>query len=131
MEMEFEKKMIGAGEVRVGSFVVIDGAPCKVVDIKTSSTGKHGHTKVRIEAIGLIDEKKRVVILPSHEKVEVPIVSKREAQVIGIRENVATLMDMETYETFELEIPPELSGKLFEGETVTYWEVMGKKLLKG
>ena len=55
-------KIINATEVRVGTAIIIDGAPCIVKSIDISKTGKHGHSKARIEAVGIIDNKKRVAL---------------------------------------------------------------------
>ena len=46
------------GSLQKGSYIVLDNAACKVVDLQVSRPGKHGHAKVRLEAVGLIDEKK-------------------------------------------------------------------------
>eukprot|EP00249_Psilotum_nudum_P001352 c13799_g1_i1 orf=1-378(-) len=34
-----------AGAIRKNSYIVIKSRPCKVVDVSTSKTGKHGHAK--------------------------------------------------------------------------------------
>ena len=60
-------------------------------------------------------------------KVQIPIINKRTAQVISISGDTAQLMDMETYETFEMEIPDEFKGKLKVGEEVQYIEALGKR----
>ena len=52
---EFESAESGASKtfpkqcsaLRKGEHVVIKGRPCKVVEMSTSKTGKHGHAKVR------------------------------------------------------------------------------------
>lgn len=62
--------MINVTEVKVGSYVMIDGAPSIVKKIDISKTGKHGASKARIEAVGIIDEKK-IVVMPGHERLEV------------------------------------------------------------
>lgn len=128
--MEYERKTVDVGSLKVGSFVIIDDAPCRVTDIKTSSTGKHGHAKARVEAVGIIDGKKRVIVAPTHEKISVPIINKRDGQVIHLRGEYVDVMDLESFETFELKVPEELKDKLYEGAQVIYWEVMGYKLLK-
>ena len=62
------------GEMKKGSSIVIDGAACRVTDMSTSRPGKHGHAKVRLQAVGIIDEKKREIVMPGHDNVEVPII---------------------------------------------------------
>ena len=48
-------KTISANNVQKGTSIIIEGVPCKVVDVEISKPGKHGHSKVRISAVGLID----------------------------------------------------------------------------
>jgi translation initiation factor 5A len=112
-----------------GKFCVIDGEPCKVLRVTTSVPGKHGGAKARLEAIGIFDNKRRSIVKPASAEIEIPIVEKRVGQVIVITGNIAQIMDMETYETFESPIPEELKGKLKQGGEVLYWVLMGKKML--
>lgn len=119
-----------AGSLQKGSYIVIDGAACKVVDIQTSKPGKHGHSKIRISAMGMIDEKKRIVVMPGHDNVEVPIIEKKTAQVLSIQKDIANVMDSETYETFDLKIPEELKGQVVEGCSVLYWQILDDKVMK-
>ncbi len=123
-------KIVGAGTVKEGSYILIDGAPCKVMSAETSKSGKHGHAKVRIVAIGLLDERKREVVMPGHDNVEVPIVEKKTAQVLSVAGDKANVMDAETYETFDLDIPADLKEKVAEGCQVLYWIIMGQKVMK-
>ena len=123
-------KVVGAGSIKEGSFIVVDGAACKVNEIQTSKSGKHGHAKVRIVAIGLIDNKKRDIVMPAHDNVEVPIIGKPAAQVLSISGSTANIMDSETYETFDLEIPEELKTTVTEGCQILYWEILGQKVMK-
>lgn len=122
--------MSSVGSLQKGSYVVIDGAACKVVDTQTSRPGKHGHAKVRMTAVGLVDGKKRVTVMPGHDNIEVPIVEKKTAQVLSIQGNTANVMDAETYETFDLEIPEELKGQVTEGCNVLYWIILKDKIMK-
>ena len=130
MDESYEKKIINAGSVKKGDTIIIDGAPCKVVDSATSKTGKHGHAKVNITAVGLLDDKKRNFVVPAHDRLEAPIIEKRSAQVLSVAGNKANVMDTETYETLELEIPEELQGKVKEGGEILYWSLMGAKVMK-
>ncbi|MBW2984142.1 translation initiation factor IF-5A [Candidatus Woesearchaeota archaeon] len=123
-------KMASVGGLQKGNYVVIDGAACRVVDTQTSRPGKHGHAKVRLSAVGLIDEKKRVVVMPGHDNIEVPIVEKKSAQVLSISGDTANVMDSETYETFDLKIPEELKGQVVEGCNVLYWVILNDKVMK-
>ncbi len=128
--MDYEVKQIGAGEARKGDTILVDGAPCKIMNIDISKTGKHGHAKARIEAVGILDDKKRIFIASSHDKLEVPLVEKKNAQVLAVTGSHANVMDAETYENFDLEIPEELQGQVVEGIQVLYWELLGKKIMK-
>ena len=116
--------------LKEGDLVIIDNAPCKVESVSTTVSGKHGAAKTRVEAIGILDGKRRSIVMPADEEIEVPIILRKKAQVLAIVENKAQLMDLETYETLELEIPEEKIWKLKEGEETYYYEIMGVKTLK-
>ena len=123
-------KQASVGSLKKGSYVMIEGAACVVMDTQTSRPGKHGHAKVRISAIGLIDDKKRVVVMPGHDNVEVPIIEKKTAQILSIQGSMANVMDAETYETFDMAIPEELKNDVKEGTNVLYWQVLNDKVMK-
>jgi len=125
-----EKKIVSIGSLKKGNYIIIDGVACRVVDTQTSRPGKHGHAKVRMQAVGLIDNKKREIVKPGHENVEVPVVDKRTAQVLSIQGDIANVMDAETYETFDLKIPDELKGEVAEGCNVLYWVILSQKVMK-
>ncbi len=126
----YDKKLVDAGSLKRGDTIILDGAPCKITDLATSRPGKHGHAKVNITAVGLLDEKKRNTVMPGHDRVEVPILEKKSAQVLSISGNKANVMDSESFETFELEIPEELQSQVKEGLEVMYWLLMGIKVMK-
>lgn len=116
--------------LKPNGFIVIDGAPCRVEKVQVSTSGKHGASKVRVEAIGLLDDKRRSIVAPSDEEVEVPIILKKNAQVIAFIGEKVQLMDLNDFSTFELEIPEELKGKIEIGKEIQYFEVLGIKTLK-
>lgn len=130
MAEEYEKKQVVLGSVKKGDTIIIESSPCRVTNIQVSKTGKHGHAKARVEGVGVFDDKKRVIISPTHDKAEVPIVEKRGAQVLAISGNTATVMDTESYETFELPIPEELKDDVKENVQVLYWKIMGQMMIK-
>ena len=123
-------KIQSVGSLQKGSYVILDGAACKVADMQVSRPGKHGHAKVRLTAVGLVDEKKRVTVMPGHDNVEVPIVEKKSAQVLSIQGDAANVMDSESYETFDLAIPEELKGEVVEGVNIMYWVILNDKVMK-
>lgn len=125
-----ETKFTSVGSLKKGNYVVVDGAACKVIDTQVSRPGKHGHAKVRLSAVGLIDGKKRIIVMPGHDNIEVPIVDKRNAQVLSVSGNKANVMDSETYETFDMDIPEELKGDVVEGCNVLYWIILNQKVMK-
>lgn len=116
--------------LKQGNYIVIEGVACRVNKIEISKPGKHGHAKCRIDASSLIDDAKKVIVLPGHEKIDVPIIGKKNAQVLSIKNDVANVMDEDTYETFDLKIPNELKGKIIEGSIVVYWEILNDKVMK-
>ncbi|MCH8329470.1 MAG: translation initiation factor IF-5A, partial [Nanoarchaeota archaeon] len=81
-------------------------------------------------AVGIVDEKKRIVVMPGHDNVEVPIIEKKSAQVLSIQGDTANVMDSETYETFDLKIPEELKDEVVEGVNVMYWVILDDKVMK-
>jgi translation initiation factor 5A len=123
-------KVVGAGTLKEGSYILIDGAACRVSSSETSKSGKHGHAKVRIVAIGLIDEKKREIVTPAHDNVEVPIVEKKSAQVLSVSGNMANVMDEESFETFDIKVPEELKATVVPNCKVLYWIILGEKIMK-
>lgn len=125
-----ETRQTDASSLKDGSYVILDDVPCVVKSIQTSKTGKHGHAKCRIEAIGMVDQRKIIKVMPGHEKVDVPIIEKRSAQVLSVNGDKANVMDSESYETFEIDIPEDLKGQVTEGSNVMYWIVLDKKVIK-
>ena len=130
MSTDYEKKLVSVGTLKKGDTIIIDGAPCKITDTATSRPGKHGHAKVNLMATGLLDGKKRNVVMPGHDRVEVPIIEKKSAQILSVACTIANVMDTETFETFEMEIPEEMQADVREGVEVLYWTMMGAKVMK-
>jgi len=126
----YEKKLVSVGSLKKGDTLIIDGAPCKITDTATSRPGKHGHAKVNLMAVGILDDKKRNLVMPGHDKVEAPIIEKKSAQVLSVSDKKASVMDKDTFETFEMEIPEELKAEVKEGVEVLYWVIMGIKVIK-
>ena len=123
-------KVIDATEMRIGSYILIDSVAHQVKKMDVSKTGKHGRAKVRFEAVSAFTGKKKVMVIPGHDKFEVPMIDKRPAQVLSVSGNTASLMDNENFENFDLDIPEELQGSVVDGCEVEYWLIEDDKLLK-
>jgi translation initiation factor 5A len=123
-------KLINASEAKPGVAVLVDGVPCIVKSNDMSKTGKHGHTKCRIEAISAIDGKKKVFVASGHERLECPLIAKKRAQILSIPGDKASVMDLESFETLEMILPEDLKSEVKDGDQIEYWEVEGIKVIK-
>ena len=121
-------KPVELGAIKVGSYVMVDNEPCRIVDYTKSKPGKHGSAKARVVAIGVFDGVKRSFVKPTGAQVEVPLIEKRSGQVLALLPNAVQLMDLETYEVFESPLPEEedLKGRLANGMEVEYWRILGR-----
>jgi translation initiation factor 5A len=122
-------KVINATEMRVGTFLLLDGTAHQLKKMDISKTGKHGHAKVRYEASNIFTGKKKVGVIPGHDKIEVPHIDKRNGQVLSVHGNIASIMDSENFENMDMEVMEGVVG-INEGTEVEYWDVEGDKLLK-
>jgi len=119
------------GDLRVGSYLIIDGEPCRVVEISKAKTGKHGSAKAHVVAISIISGVKKTLVAPVDTRVEVPIIDKRVGQVLAVSEKNIQIMDMESFETFEAEPPKneDLIKRIAPGKEVEYWVIMGRRIV--
>jgi len=121
-------KPVELGSIKVGSYVMVEGEPCRIVDYAKSKPGKHGSAKARVVAIGVFDGVKRTFVKPVDSQVEVPIIEKRSGQVLALLPSTVQLMDLETYEVLESPHPEdeELKSRLTSGVEVEYWRILSR-----
>ncbi len=119
------------GDLRVGSYLIIDGEPCRVVEISKAKTGKHGSAKAHVVAISIVSGVKKTLVAPVDTRVEVPIIDKRIGQVLAVSDRSIQVMDMESFETFEAEPPKDkdLLKRIAPGKEVEYWVIMGRRIV--
>ncbi|MDV3278229.1 MAG: translation initiation factor IF-5A [Nitrososphaerales archaeon] len=122
---------VDLGSVKEGSYIIIDGEPCRVVSREHFKPGKHGSAKVRLVAIAIFTGSKKNYISPAESRVDIPMIDKRSGQVTSVMDNSVQVMDLQTFEVFEMPKPTpeemaELSGTLGPGAEVEYWSVMGR-----
>ncbi|MFC6973989.1 translation initiation factor IF-5A [Halomicroarcula sp. GCM10025709] len=96
-------------ELDEGSYVMIEDTPCKIDSYSTAKPGKHGSAKARIDARGVFDGKKRSLSQPVDAKVWVPIIDRKQGQVVSVDGDDAQVMDLETYETFTMLMPDDVA----------------------
>ncbi|HLD41510.1 MAG TPA: translation initiation factor IF-5A [archaeon] len=125
-----EEKIGSLKELKEGSYVTIDGEPCRVTKIELSKPGKHGSSKARVEAMGIFDDKKRSIMKPADSDVGMPIIEKRGGQVISVSGNIAQIMDLTDYSAFETTVPDDLREKVQAGAEITFWRFGQRVLLK-
>jgi len=123
------KQQTEIGKLKEGRYVVVDDEPCKILSISTSKPGKHGAAKSRIDVVGIFDGMKRSIVQPVSAKTYVPIVERRNAQVISIAGNTVQFMDIKDYEMFDLDVTDEQLGSIEAGAEVSYIASLGKRKL--
>jgi translation initiation factor 5A len=115
------------GSLKVGSYIMIDGEPCRIVSYDHSKPGKHGSAKARVAAIGVFDGSRHSLVSPVSANIEVPLIDKRNGQVISVSDQLLQIMDLETFEVFETSsVEDEIRDKIRQGGEVEYWKVMDR-----
>jgi translation initiation factor 5A len=92
-------------DLQEGNYVMINDVPCVINAYSTSKPGKHGSAKARVEGQGVFDGQKRNFTNPVDAKVWVPIIERKQGQVVSVTGDEMQVMDLETYETFTMRIP--------------------------
>lgn len=124
-------KIFGSmGDIKEGKYVMIDDHPCRVMNLSKSKPGKHGAAKMSAIGISVFDGSKHSLMKPSDADVEIPIVERKRAQIVSVSGESAQLMDLASFETFEVTIPEDLKGQMEAGKEIQYMEVMGRRILE-
>ena len=126
-------KPIELGSLKIGSYILLPvsdqptGEPCRITEYDTSKPGKHGAAKARIVGMGVFDDQKRPHVGPVSMQVHVPLIDKRPGQIISMTDSNTQVMDMETFETVDVDlVEEEIKGKLEQGQEIEYWKVMDR-----
>ena len=126
-------KPIELGSLKIGSYILLPvsdqptGEPCRITEYDTSKPGKHGAAKARIVGMGVFDDQKRPHVGHVSMQVHVPLIDKRPGQIISMTDSNIQVMDMETFETVDVDmIDEEIKGKLEQGQEIEYWKVMDR-----
>ncbi len=127
-------------KLKTGQYIMVDEEPCIIKSTERSKSGKHGHAKVRVVCVGMFDNNKRSLTIPSGHMVDIPEIMKGNAQINFIEESSINIMDLESYESLDVDWPQdeELKKKLKDIQTdpnmisttqVEYWQMAGKTLI--
>ena len=112
-------------DLQEGGYVVIDEAACKINSYSTAKPGKHGSAKARIEAKGVFDEKKRSLSQPVDAKIWVPIIERKQGQIVSVDGDDMQVMDLETYETFTMRVPDDVDPS--PDDEIEFLEMEGQR----
>ena len=121
-------KIAKVGDLREGSYAIVNDEPSEIVSIQKSKPGKHGSAKYRCVAVSLFDGRKQSFVSSTDQNIQIPIVDKRSGQVVSKGPGSVQLMDLETYEIFDVALPEEekMVDKLDAGKEVEYWNIMDR-----
>merc|ERR1712167_530914 len=90
--------------------IMIKGRPCKVSDVTSSKTGRHGHAKCHFVAIDIFTGKKLEDLVPASHTTSVPFVKKLEFQCIDVDEDgFVTCMTADGDTRSDLKLPNEMT----------------------
>jgi len=118
-------KQVEVRDLDEGSYVMIDDVACKINAYSTAKPGKHGSAKARVEAEGVFDGKKRNLSQPVDAKIRVPIINRKQGQVVSVEGDEAQVMDLETYDTFTIALPEDVD--LEPDENIEYLEMESQR----
>jgi len=110
---------IEAGAIRKGGHIIIKDNPCKVLDVSTSKTGKHGHAKCHFVAQHIFTGKKIEDLVPASHTTYAPVIKKTEYQCIGVDDGYVSLMDADGNLREDLKLPNQIHQPPPEADTVS------------
>ena len=122
-------RLTDAYSSKPGTTIMIDGEAYTVKSNDISKSGKHGASKCRIEAIGVISGKKKILACPGSERFDVPMIEKKRAQVLSVSDSSASIMDLESYETIDIPYIEDIKEQIIAEKQVEYWIIEGKKII--
>ncbi len=127
-------------KLKAGQYIMVDEEPCQIKSTERSKSGKHGHAKVRVVCVGMFDKNKRSLTIPSGHMVDVPEINKGNAQINFIEDASINIMDLESYESLDVDWPQDEDSKKklkdlqahpdkISNTQVEYWQLAGKTLI--
>ena len=138
---------VPATRLKKGDLILLEGQGDEIFRIKnvsTSAPGKHWHAKVRIMYENIFTGSGGEVTYSGHKEIEKPIIEKEKAQVLSVTPKVVSqdpkilaipavvqLMDLTTYDTYDLQVPLDMDeNQLQTGTEVEVRAYMSKKWIE-
>ena len=134
---------IQATRLKKGDLILLEGSGdeiFKVKSISTSAPGKHGHAKVRILYENIFTGSGGEVTYSGHKEIMKPIIEKEKAQILSVTPKIipddpkirptlalAQVMDLASYETYDLPVPLEMDETLLVAGTEVEIRVYSSK----
>jgi len=115
-----------ASELERGNYFLINSEPVRVLRKEVIVVGTHSHSKLKFYIQGLREKGERTVTFQHSDRVEKIEIMRKQGQIISKSGNKVQLMDAVSYETFDSNLPQELSDDINEGDNVTFVELNGK-----
>mmetsp|Transcript_10692 Transcript_10692/g.17485 ORF Transcript_10692/g.17485 Transcript_10692/m.17485 type:complete len:160 (+) Transcript_10692:150-629(+) len=120
---------IRAGEVKKGMVVMLKGFPCKVIEVTTSKTGKHGHAKANITGLDIFTGQKKMDISPTSHNMVAPFVTVSTYDLLDVADDgYCSLMDENGETREDLKCPDENSPDKNLGERIRKALAAGKEV---
>jgi translation initiation factor 5A len=109
-----EASFVPVNEVKVGGTLMIEDTVCQIEEKKDIKIGKHGHAKHIIRGREILnnDHKVHVVTINSGHDVMVPIVRRREYQVVQFNDGHATVLTTSATLREDIEIPYSMQSQI-------------------
>jgi len=119
MAMDFEYEKVNS--LKIGNIILIEDIPCKITSIEKSKPGKHGAAKARIVGVALFTDKKLNLLCGTGDDAKKPKIYTGNAQVVANSGESVQIMDLQSYETIETNVPLDInSNDLQSGTEVEY-----------
>jgi len=117
-----EKRFIKVGQLKIGNYVLIEEEACKIVSMEKSKPGKHGSAKARIVAMGVFSDSKRNMLEPTAADATIPVIKRGNAQVVAVMGEQLSLMDLESYASFNVQMPKDVPD-IKAGDEIEYLQL--------
>jgi translation initiation factor 5A len=70
-----------------------------------------------------------VITVPGHDRFDVPLVEKKRVQILSVTGDSASVMDLESYETFDVLVHADVRESAAADKQAEVWDIEGKKML--